>query len=77
MSLTKPEAPKGVVTLAGGANALAVPEPEPESDDDPPPDQRVLVIGESVAPQPGRADDFTWPRGKTATAPESVPAPRP
>ncbi len=29
---------------------------------------RVLVRGEPVAPPPGRADDFTWPRGGDASA---------
>lgn len=75
MSLTKPETPKGVVTLAGGANNLALSDPLTELD--PPPDHRVLVIGESLSPQPGRADDFSWPKGRTAAAPASAPAPQP
>jgi uncharacterized protein len=37
---------------------------------------RVLVKGESVAPAPGRADDFKWPRGSEASAAvESMPSP--
>jgi hypothetical protein len=67
MSLTKPETPKGVVTLAGSSNALTP--PDPEIGEDPPPDHRVLVIGESPAAQPGRADDFSWPRGSKPPAP--------
>jgi len=35
---------------------------------------QVLIKGEPVAPKPGRADDFTWPRVEYQLAPESPAA---
>jgi uncharacterized protein len=32
---------------------------------------RVLSRGEAMAPPPGRADDFSWPRGEAAVAPSA------
>jgi uncharacterized protein len=38
---------------------------------------RVLSRGEAMAPPPGRADDFSWPRGEAAAAPSAGAAAAP
>jgi hypothetical protein len=35
-------------------------------------DYRLLVLGESPLPEPGRADDFSWPRGTAAEKPQDI-----
>ena len=35
----------------------------------------VLVKGDPLSPQPGRADDYAWPPGSAATRPAATPAP--
>jgi hypothetical protein len=35
----------------------------------------VLVKGDPLSPQPGRADDFAWPAGSDANRPVATPAP--
>jgi hypothetical protein len=36
---------------------------------------RVLEKGERLAPKPGRADDFTWPRPQATAEERGEPAP--
>jgi len=60
--------------LLGASSHPAQREPDPVA-------TRVLSRGEAIAPPPGRADDFSWPRadanlnGVTDTAPLVVPPP--
>ena len=72
VSLTKPEVPQGVVTLAGGGGAAPA---ALSAEENPSPDYRLLVLGESPAPKPGRADDFAWPRPSAAARPAPVRQP--
>jgi hypothetical protein len=58
--------------LGGGAAARGAPPPRPVAVD--PVATRVLTKGEPLAAPSGRADDFGWPRGNTATAAEPASA---
>lgn len=60
--MTLTGAPPQAMGLAGG------PDPTPE-----PPDDsayyRTIILGETPEPQPGRADDFSWPREPEGASP--------
>jgi len=53
--------------LVGAGNRPAQAAPDPIV-------TRVLSRGEAVGPQPGRADDFSWPRGETTAKGAGAPA---
>src|SRR5947209_11321310 len=51
--------------LLGGSRSARAPAADATVD-------RVLTKGEPVAPPTGRADDFSWPRGASATEPDAA-----
>lgn len=70
LSLTSPETPPADAVLAGAAPREGAEKPanDPEN---PRADYRLLVVGESPPPEPGRADDFSWPRGSAGRRPSA------
>lgn len=64
MSLTSPPVPASETELVGANPASAKNTAPPPRDPAAP--YKVLVLGQSVEPKTGRADDFSWPRGEAS-----------
>ena len=70
-----PVVPLGAIGAGEGTDLLGAGAGRPAQAASDPIVIRVLSRGEAMAPPPGRADDFSWPHGEAAAAPNAGAAP--